>query len=132
MRFLEHNATVLVVVMLIVASLTLTAPVAGQSGIDTSNLEIGEPAGPSEIEAGEEMTLTSSASIRSLPADWTAELDFTAYANGNEVGTQKVSLEDGESVDVSVTHSFEETGSKDLALLKSSSSDTFSTVIAGL
>lgn len=114
MRFLEHNATVLVVVMLIVASLTLTAPVAGQSGIDTSNLEIGEPAGPSEIEAGEEMTLTSSASIRSLPADWTAELDFTAYANGNEVGTQKVSLEDGESVDVSVTHSFEETGSKDL------------------
>ncbi|MGQ3327990.1 hypothetical protein [Halorubrum sp. FL23] len=114
MRFLEQNATVLVVVMLIVASLTLTAPVAGQSGIDTSNLEIGEPAGPSEIEVGDEMTLTSSASIRSLPADWTAEVDFTAYANGNEVGTQKVSLEDGESVDISVTHSFEETGSKDL------------------
>ncbi|TKX66137.1 MULTISPECIES: hypothetical protein [Halorubrum] len=90
MRFLEQNATALAIVILLIASLTLTAPVAAQSGIDASNLEIGDSTAPSKIEVGEEMTLTSSAPIRSLPADWTAELDFTAYANGNEVGTQKI------------------------------------------
>ncbi|MEZ3170135.1 hypothetical protein ABNG03_05810 [Halorubrum sp. RMP-47] len=104
----------LVIVTLITASLTLTAPVTAQNGIDTSKLEIGEPVGPSEVEVGQKTIITSTASIPSLPADWSAELEFTAYANGTQIGTQAVSLKDGDTVSISVAHSFEQVSSKDV------------------
>jgi hypothetical protein len=106
--------TVILLAILVTASATLIPPVTAQGGIDTSNLDIGEAVAPSEVEVGEEIEITSSAAIPSLPADWSAQLEFVAYAGDSQVGSQKVSLQDGESVDVSVGHSFQQTGSKEL------------------
>ena len=110
----KSSAIVLAILVLATACITFISPVAAQSGIDTSNLNIGETTASSEAEVGEEIKISSSAAIPDLPVDWSAQLEFAAYAGDNQVGSQEVTIEDGDTVDVSVDHSFQEAGSKEL------------------
>jgi hypothetical protein len=110
---MKSKASQLAIILLIgVVILGLTGPVTAQDGIDTSNLNIGDTEAPSETRAGERVEIQSSAEISDLPADWSAQLDFVAYAGDNQIGSQTVSVEDGDKVDVSITHEFQESGSK--------------------
>ena len=106
----------IVFIISIVSSVIVSSPAAAQSGIDDSNLNIGDINGPSEATTAEEATIKSSAEIPSLPADWSAELNFTLYVDGSQVATQEVSLTDGESVDVAIQHQFQESGVKEIYL----------------
>ena len=85
---------------------------------DTSNLNIGEIDAPVEVSVNEEANFESNAEIPNLPADWSAELEFILYENkgggASRLGTQEVTVEDGESVDISIEHEFQEAGSKQL------------------
>ncbi|MGQ3331280.1 hypothetical protein [Halorubrum sp. FL23] len=114
MSLSKSSVILLAILILVTASVTLTSPVVAQDGIDSSNLEIGDISVPSEVELGDKIEITSSAAIPSLPADWSAQLEFVAYADDRQVGTQKVSIEDGDTADVSVSHSFQQAGSKEL------------------
>jgi len=105
---------VLFIATIIILSLGTVTPVTAQTDIDTSNLEIGEIATVSEIGAGEKTDISSSAEIRELPADWSAQLEFQLYVNGEQVTTQNASLEDGDSIDVVIPHEFEQTGEKEV------------------
>lgn len=97
-----------------VVILGLIGPATAQGDIDTSNLNIGDTEAPSETSAGEGIEIQSSVEISDLPADWSAQLEFVAYAGDNQIGSQTVSVEDGDKVDVSITHEFQESGSKDV------------------
>uniref|UniRef100_UPI0012ABED0E hypothetical protein n=1 Tax=Halorubrum halophilum TaxID=413816 RepID=UPI0012ABED0E len=114
MSLSKSSVILFAILILVTASVTLTSPVVAQDGIDSSNLEIGDISVPSEVELGDKIEITSSAAIPSLPADWFAQLEFVAYADDRQVGTQKVSIEDGDTADVSVSHSFQQAGSKEL------------------
>jgi PKD repeat protein len=85
-----------------------------QSDLDTSNVDVGEVSAPSEVTIDEEINVTSSVSIPTLPADWSAQLKFVAYNDKSQIGSQEVTIEDGEVADVSVQHTFEQTGSADM------------------
>jgi len=105
-------------ILLIAATLILfigaASPVLAEDDIDTSNLEIGEISTISEATVGEQVEVTSSATIPELPVDWSAQLEFHLYADGEQVTTQEITLEDGDSIDVEVTHEFEEAGDKEI------------------
>lgn len=103
-------------IIAIVAPASIIGPVVAQSGIDGSNLVIGDITAPSEVTSGEEVTIESSAEIPDLPADWHANLDFILYVDGSQVGTQEVSLTDGESADVAIQHQFQGSGVKEVYL----------------
>lgn len=100
----------------IVASASVGSPVGAQSGIDASNLNIGDINAPPEATSGEEVSIESSAEIQDLPADWSADLDFTLYVDGNQVATQEVSLTDGNSVDVAIQYQIQGNGAKEVYL----------------
>jgi len=105
----------LAIILLIgIAILALIHPVAAQRDLDTSKLNTADTEAPSETSAGEEIRIQSSAEIPDLPADWTAQLEFVAYAGDNRVGSQEVFVEDGSTAEVSVTHEFQESGSKNV------------------
>lgn len=114
MSILSGDTVLFIIIILVIVSVGLTSPVTAQEEVETSNLDIGEVTAPSEVKLGEEIEIVSSAAIPELPADWSAQLEFVAYADENQLGTQKVSIEDGDAVDVSIHHSFEQAGSKDL------------------
>jgi len=110
-RLYKRVGAILLIAILLL-SIGAVFPVVAQDGIDTSNLEISGISTVSEATTGEEIEISSTASIPSLPADWSAQLDFHLYADGEQVTTQTVSLEDGDSIDVVMSHSFEQTGEK--------------------
>ena len=114
MSLSKNSVVVLAILVLATASVASISPVAAQDGIDASNLDIGETTAPSEVELGEEIEITSSAAIPDLPADWSAQLEFAAYADDSQVGAQEVDIEDGDTVDVSVDHSFQQAGSTEV------------------
>ena len=105
---------VLFIATTIILSLGAAPPVTAQTEIDTSKLEIGEITAVSEVETGEEIDFTSGAEIRELPADWSAQLEFQLYVDGERVTTQNASLEDGDSIDVVIPHEFEQAGEKEV------------------
>lgn len=114
MSLSKRDTVLFVIFILVTASIWLASPVTAQEEIDTSNLDIGEVTAPSEVELGENIEITSSAAIPNLPADWSAKLEFVAYADNSQIGTQNIHIEDGDNVDVSVAHSFQQAGSKEL------------------
>ena len=113
---MDTNSTLtsLIVMALIVVLIGVSTPVAAQSGVDASNLDIGDVTAPSEATSGETVTVESSAEIPTLPADWSADLEFTLYVDGNQVGTQEVSLTDGGSVDIAIQHQVQGSGEKEV------------------
>ncbi|GAA0530888.1 hypothetical protein GCM10008994_01840 [Halorubrum ejinorense] len=114
MSLLKKDKIISVILVSVVVLAGLTAPVTAQEEVDTSELKISEVTTPSEVDIDEKAELASDATISDLPADWSAQLKFTAYANNSKLGTQEVSVEDGETVDVSLSHSFEEAGPKEI------------------
>ena len=106
--------TLAVLVAFIIVSIVAISPVAAQDDIDTSNLDIGDFSAPDEADLGEEVQFESSAEIPNLPADWSAELEFNLYIDGSQVGTQDISIEDGESADVTINHQLQEDGDKEV------------------
>ncbi|GAB6879164.1 hypothetical protein JCM17823_14380 [Halorubrum gandharaense] len=105
---------VLFMSLIIILLVGTTAPVIAEDDIDTSNVEIGEVTTASEATVGEQVEISSSAAIPQLPADWSADLEFHLYVDNEQMTTQEISLEDGESVDVEVLYAFEELGDKEL------------------
>ena len=106
----NSTLTSLILMALIIALVGASSPVAAQSGVDASNLDIGDINAPSEATSGETVTVESSGEIPTLPADWSADLEFTLYVDGSQVGTQEVSLTDGGSVDIAIQHQVQGSG----------------------
>jgi len=106
--------TLAVLVAFIIVSIVAISPVAAQDDIDTSNLDIGDINAPDEADIEEEIQFESSAEIPDLPADWSAELEFNLYVDESQVGTQEISIEDGESTDVIINHQLQEDGDKEV------------------
>jgi hypothetical protein len=109
------SITITIILVLSLVSGLLTGSVAAQ---DTSNLNIGSVDAPVEVSVNEAVEIESNAEIPSLPADWSAELEFTLLeakdGGANQLGTQEISVEDGESVNVAIEHEFDESGVKEV------------------
>jgi len=105
--------TVILILSLVSGSLMGTA-----AAQDTSNLNIGPVDAPAEVSVNEAAEIESNAEIPSLPADWSAEVEFTLYeakdGGANQLGTQDISVEDGESVNAAIEHEFENPGVKEV------------------
>ena len=96
------------VVIVFAGGLAGTGTASAQENLDVS-LDV-----PQEVTAGEQVTLSSSVSIPELPRDYEKELTVTFYSNGQQIGSETVTVADGETTEVEVTHTFEEAGDKDI------------------
>jgi PGF-pre-PGF domain-containing protein len=89
----------------------------GLSGLGTAsaqeNLDVSLDV-PQEATTGEEVTLSSTVLIPDLPRDYEKELTVTFYSNGEQIGSETVTVADGETTEVEITHTFEEAGDKDI------------------
>ena len=90
----------------------VTIGVAGE--LDPDQIITGGLNTPSEVSSEERVKIESSAEIPELPADWSADLNFILYVNEEQVGTQQVSIEDGESVNITINHKFQEADKREV------------------
>lgn len=95
-------------ILLLVGGLSGVGTVSGQDDLDVS-LDV-----PQEVTAGEQVTLSSTVSPPELPGDYEQELTVTFYSNGQQIGSETVTVADGETTEVEITHTFEEAGEKNI------------------
>lgn len=93
---------------------SLALPVAAQADI-RSELTVGGTNISPEVTAGESTPIKSRASIPDAPiASYSADLEFAAYVDNKQVAVQPISVQDGQDVDVDVSHEFQDLGQKDV------------------
>lgn len=82
-----------------------TGSIAAQNGLDLSI------DAPQEVTKGEETTVSASVSVPDIGVqDHEENFTIILYVNEEEVETQTVTVKDGETTEVSFTHTFEESG----------------------
>lgn len=69
---------------------------------------------PQEATTGEPTTLYTSVSVPDLPGDYENGLTITFYSDGQQIGSKTVTVSDGETADVAISHTFESTGDKEI------------------
>ena len=103
-------AVLILLILAVVTATAFAAPVTGASdALDVANIDA-----PSEVSTGEEIEIESSVTIPNAAADYTADVEFRLYVDDEQVGTQEVFVEDGDSVDVSVEHEFQGIGENEV------------------
>ncbi|MFC7250173.1 PGF-pre-PGF domain-containing protein [Halomicroarcula sp. GCM10025324] len=95
----------------------IVAVAGGLAGIGTveaqENLDVSLDV-PQGATTGEQVNLSTTVSIPDLPGDYEKELTVTFYSNGEQIGSETVTVADGETTEVETTHTFEEAGDKDI------------------
>jgi PGF-pre-PGF domain-containing protein len=100
---------VVVAVVLLMATAT-TGTAAAQQDLGVT-LET-----PTEATVGDQTTLSASVSTPDLPGSPEGELTVTFYSDGEEIGSKTVTVGDGETTAVEITHTFESAGETEVTV----------------
>jgi PGF-pre-PGF domain-containing protein len=85
-----------------------TGSVAAQQGLDVT-VDV-----PQEATAGEQATLSASVSVPELPRNYENDLTVTFYSDGQQIGSETVTVSDDETTNVDLSHTFENAGDKEI------------------
>jgi len=97
-----------------VLALLITWPIAG-TGIANAQSELGVSIDvPSTVTAGEQTEISASISAPELRRDVETNAEVNFYSDGEQIASRTVTLGDGETLATDITHTFEETGDKEI------------------
>lgn len=102
----------LTLVLLLVAS--LLTPAVGLASAQ-EELEVGIDV-PTEATAGERVSVSTSISVPDLLGNHETDLTLTLIVDGEEVATETVTVQDGDTTTVSFSHTFQEEGTHTVAI----------------
>lgn len=94
--------------------LLIAWPIAG-TGIATAQSELGVSIDvPSTVTAGEQTEISASISAPDLRRDVETNAEVNFYSDGEQIASRTVTLGDGETLATDITHTFGETGDKEI------------------
>ena len=101
----------------LLVALVVTFSVVGVGGIGVAstqeNLDITVDV-PQEATVGEQTTLSAAISIPDLPRDHENDLTVMFYSDGRQIGSETVTVADGETTKVDLSHTFNSAGDKEI------------------